>query len=215
MSRPDSSDSEIRVKVNDRRRVHATEADAGAPGEQPADAPAAPKRDDVVSPARAEVDHELSELRAELDAARKRINDLAHALQAGERDREEFKQRQTRERDRLLDVEKGNVARTLLEAVDQLELCLMAADDSPLARGVRLIREGVLKQAEAVGIERVELLGRPFDPNLAEATDMELCASEVDDGKVVAVLKACYQLKGRVIRPGTVKVARFVKPAEA
>ncbi|MBL8914832.1 MAG: nucleotide exchange factor GrpE [Archangium sp.] len=200
------------IKVNDRRRVNAE----GEPVEVEAQQPVAtPKHDDVVSPARAEIDHEVSELRSQLDAAHKRINDLAHALQAGERDREEFKQRQNRERERMIDVEKGNVARTILEVVDQLDLCLTAADDSPLAKGVKLIRESVLKQAEAVGIERVELLGRPYDPNFAEATDMEITASESDDGKVTAVIRSAYQLKGRVIRPGAVKVARYVKPAEA
>lgn len=197
------------IKVTDHRRVNA-EGEVLEVSEAPV-----PKHDDVVSPARAEIDHEVSELKSQLEAARKRINDLAHALQAGERDREEFKQRQARERERMLDVEKGNVATTLLEAVDQLDLCLMAADDSPLARGVKLIRESILKQAEGIGIERIELLGRPFDPNLAEATDMELCATEAEDGKITAVTRAAYQLKGRVIRPGAVKVARYVKPAEA
>lgn len=158
---------------------------------------------------------EIERLKLELDAAHKRVNELAHALQAGERDREEFKQRQTRERERMLDVEKGNVANTLLEAVDQLDLVLMSSDESPLAKGVRMIRDSVLKHAESTGIERVELLGQPYDPNRAEATDMEVTASEADDGKVTHVFKACYQLKGRVIRPGVVKVARYVKPAQA
>jgi molecular chaperone GrpE len=182
----------------------------------PAPAPA-PVADDVVSPARAEIDHEVSELRAALEAARKRVNELAHAVQAGERDREEFKQRQNRERERMIDVEKGNVARTLLEAVDQLDLCLASAtgDESPMAKGVKLIRESILKQAESTGIERIELLGRAFDPNLAEATDMEVTTTEADDGKVTLVMKAAYQLKGKVIRPGMVKVARYMKPAEA
>ena len=161
------------------------------------------------------VDPELQRLTAELEAARKRVNELAYALQAGERDREEFKQRQTRERERMIDVEKGNVARALLEAVDQLDLCLQAADDSPLAKGVRMIRESILKQAETTGIERVEFAGKPFDPNLAEATDMEVTGVEAEDGRVVAVFKAAYQLKGRVIRPGVVKVAKYVKPASA
>lgn len=158
---------------------------------------------------------EVLRLTQELEAAHKRINELAYAIQAGEKDREEFKQRQTRERERMLDVEKGNVASTLLEAVDQLDLCLHAADDSPLARGVKMIRESVLKHAEGMGIERVELQGKPFDPNLAEATDMEVTTQEAEDGRVVTVLKACYRLKGRVIRPGVVKVAKFFKPAEA
>jgi molecular chaperone GrpE len=211
------------IKVNDRRRVHlegdptahsqvheaqANEAPEGAIAEDLRGAPTQQHE-------QAGQHEKIEQLTRELDAAHHRINELARALQAGDRDREEFKQRQSRERERMLDVEKGNVAQTLLEAVDQLDLSLLAADDSPFARGVRLIRESVLKHAESTGIERVELLGRSFDPNLAEATDMEITGVEQDDGKIVAVLKACYQLKGRVIRPGTVKVARFVKPAQA
>ncbi len=158
---------------------------------------------------------EVVRLTQELEAAHRRINELAYALQAGERDREEFKQRQTRERERMLDVEKGTVAVTLLEAVDQLDLCLMAAEDSALAQGVRLIRESILKQAEKTGIEKRPLEGASFNPNYAEASDMELTTSESEDGKIVSVLKACYELKGKVIRPGVVKVAKYVKPADA
>lgn len=161
------------------------------------------------------LDPQVQQLTEQLEVARKRVNELAHALQAGERDRAEFKERLNRERERMLDVEKGKVASTLLEAVDQLDLCLQSADDSPLARGVKMIRESVLKQAEATGIERVDLTGKPFDPNLAEASDMELTTEPDDDGKIVLVLKAAYQLNGRVIRPGVVKVAKYVKPASA
>ncbi|PZR10239.1 MAG: nucleotide exchange factor GrpE [Archangium gephyra] len=161
------------------------------------------------------VDPEVERLRAELAAAHKRVNELAHAIQAGERDREEFKQRQARERERMIDVEKGNIAVALLEAVDQLDLSLQSADGSPFAQGVKLIRDSLLKRAESIGIERVELVGRPYDPNLAEATDMEITASEAEDGTVSAVLKACYQLKGRTIRPGMVRVSKFVKPVQA
>ncbi len=160
-------------------------------------------------------DPEVQRLSQELATAHKRVNELAYALQASERDREEFKTRLTRERERMLDVEKGNIASTLLEAVDQLDLCLQSAGDSPLARGVQLIRESILKQALAGGIERVELVGKAFDPNLAEASDMEVTPVEAEDGRVVSVLKSCYQLKGRIIRPGVVKVARYVKAATA
>ena len=200
-SHPTSSPQGASIKVNDRRRV----SPEGEPLRQAQEA----------HEAHEPPDGEVQRLKHELETAHKRINELAYALQAGERDREEFKQRQNRERERMIDVEKGNIARTLLEAVDQLDLCLQSADDSPLAKGVRLIRDGVLKQAEGLGLERVELLHQPFDPNLAEATDMEITPVEADDGKIVAVLKACYQLRGRVVRPATVKVARFVKPASA
>ena len=157
----------------------------------------------------------VQELTAQLQASHKRVNELAYALQAGERDREQFKERLNRERERMLDVEKGKIGVALIEAIDQLELSLQSADDSPLARGVKLIREGLLKQAEGLGIERVDLTGKPFDPNLAEANDMEITTTEEDDGKVTAMLKAAYLLKGRVIRPGVVRVAKYVKAASA
>lgn len=174
-----------------------------------------PETSPDIEPERPPLDPEVQLLTQQLQAAHKRVNELALAVQAGERDRTEFKERLSRERERMLDVEKGKVAVTLLEAVDQLDLCLQAADSSPLAKGVKLIRESILKQAEAVGIERVELAGLPFDPNLAEATDMELTTSPEEDGRVVLVLKAAYQLNGRVIRPGVVKVAKYVKAASA
>lgn len=154
---------------------------------------------------------ETERLTLELEAARRRINELAHAIQAGERDREQFKERQARERERMLDVEKGNVAQTLLDAVDQLDLCLASADDSPLAQGVKLIRGSILKQAEGLGIERVDLVGKPYDPNFAEANDMVITANEAEDGRVAGVVKAAYTLKGKVIRPGLVRVAKYVK----
>lgn len=158
---------------------------------------------------------ELARLTADLEASRKRVDELARAYQASERDREAFKQRLQREREQMIDVEKGKVALVLLEAIDDLDLSLSQADESPLARGVRMIRDSLLKKAEATGIERVDLVGRPYDPNFAEATDMEVTPLEAEDGRVLAVVKACYQLKGRVVRPGQVKVAKYIKPADA
>lgn len=158
---------------------------------------------------------EIEKLSADLGAARKRIDELARAYQAGERDREAFKQRVAREREQMLDVERGKVALMLLEAIDELDLSLRNADDSPLAKGVALIRSSILKKAEAAGIERVELLGGHFDPNFAEASDIEITPHKAEDGRVLAVLKPAYQLKGRVIRAGSVKVAKYVKAAHA
>lgn len=165
----------------------------------------------VVDPQEAQI----ATLTAQLEAARARVDELARAYQAGERDREAFKQRLQRERDQLLDVEKGKVALTLLETIDQLDLCLSAAEASPLADGVRMIREGIVKQAVASGIERVELEGAPYDPNLAEATDLQLVTEPAQDGLVMTVVRACYRLGGRVIRPGRVRVGKYVQPAQA
>ncbi|MBN8232235.1 nucleotide exchange factor GrpE [Corallococcus macrosporus] len=167
--------------------------------------------------AEAAQDGEVARLQSELEAARRRVNELARGLQDLTKDREEFKQRITRERERMLDVERGNVARTLLEAIDELDLVLANSqqDQSPLVQGVRMIRDSLLSKAQATGIERLQVVGRPYDPNLAEAADMEVTPVQDDDQKVVAEFRAGYRLKDRIIRPARVKVARYVAPAQA
>ncbi len=184
-------------------REHSEELDEETP----------PPRDDVVSEAAPRADS--ASLEAQLNAARKRVDDLARAYQASEKEREDFKVRMTRERERMMEVEKADVAIALVEAVDELDLCLTASDRSPLAEGVRLIRGNLLKKIESLGLTRLELLGHRFDPNLAEAADMEVTGVEDDDQKITAVMRAGYVQKNRVVRPARVKVARFIAPAHA
>lgn len=170
------------------------------------------------APSQPEADPERQRLEAELDAARRRVDELARAYQALNKDREEFKQRLTRERERMMDVERGNVASSLLEAIDELDRCLSMSGqeaNSALGQGVKMIRDGLLSKAQAIGIERLQVLGQPFDPNTAEAADMEITTQPEDDQRVVAEVRAGYRLKDRVIRPARVKVAKYVAPAQA
>ena len=162
-------------------------------------------------------DAEVIRLESDLAASRKRVDELARAFQALDRDREDFKQRLVRERERMIDVEKGVVAVTILEAVDELDLVISAsgADESPLAKGVRLVRDGILKKVLASGIERLTMVGQPYDPNLAEAADMELTSDPAEDQKVISELRAGYRYKDKVIRPARVKVAKYLAPAQA
>jgi molecular chaperone GrpE (heat shock protein) len=44
---------------------------------------------------------------------------------------------------------------------------------------------------------------------------MEMTPLEAEDGLVLAVSKAAWKLKGRVLRAGLVKVAKYLKPAQA
>lgn len=189
----------------------------GAPAEPqtPPPAEAEPLEQKTAPPPRES--EEVMALKTELDAARRRVDELARGYQALVQDREEFKARLSRERERLMDVERGQVAQALLDAVDELDRSLSAAagDQSPLAQGVRLIRDGLLKKLQTSGIERLDLVGQTFDPTVAEAADMEVTPNEADDQKVVAVLAAGYRIKDKVIRPAKVKVARYVAPAQA
>jgi len=216
--RDDAAGAPIQIKVNDRRRFdmdgNVRESDAGAASPPPPQA--------AEEGALAVDSAELTRLRAELEvaqkdleASRRRVDELARAYQAVSQDREEFKARLRRERDQLIDLERGKVAVALVEAVDELDRCLAAGDTSPLAQGVRLIRDGMLQKLQASGVERLSLVGQPFDPNVAEAADMEVTLNPEDDQRVIAEVQAGYRIKDKVIRPARVKVARYVAPAQA
>jgi molecular chaperone GrpE len=190
----------------------ARNAEAAAQGQTPPEG-AAPKQE--ATPA---AEAERQRLEAELDATRRRVDELARAYQAVNKDREDFKQRLTRERERMMDVERGNVAVSLLEAIDELDRCLSMSGQeasSPLGQGVKMIRDGLLSKVQGLGIERLKLVGQPFDPNTAEAADMEITPQPEEDQRVVAEVRAGYRLKDRIIRPARVKVAKYIPPAQA
>ena len=116
----------------------------------------------------------------------------------------------------MVEVEKGQVAHSLIEAIDELDLSLAADDDSPLAQGVRLIRDKLLQKLAANGIERLALVGRPYDPNAAEAVDIELVGSPAQNDWVLAEQRPAYALRGRADPGrGRVKVGRYLEPAKA
>jgi molecular chaperone GrpE len=199
------------VRINDRRRFHPDGAPREAVGDVP-ESEASPVEARAEAPAAVE---EMDALRTELAAARARVNELARGLQDSVRDREAYKDRLARENERLRDVEKADNARLVIDAVDALDRSLKAADRSPLAQGVRLIRDDLVNKLAAQGIERLALVGTPFDPNQAEAMDTELVSDPGADGTVVAEIRAGYALKGRVVRPAQVRVGRYLEPVRA
>jgi molecular chaperone GrpE len=200
------------VRINDRRRFHPD-------GEPREDTPSETAETSVAEPTRPasapEPAGEVEALRSELVAARARVNELARGLQDSVRDRDAFKERLVREQERLRDVEKGQNARLVIDAIDALDLSLQADDGSPLARGVRLIRDDLVAKLAAQGVERLKLAGAPFDPTVAEAVDTELVAEPAEDGRVLSEVRAGYALKGRVVRPAQVRVGRYLTPAQA
>jgi molecular chaperone GrpE len=216
------------TRVNDRRRFDMDGNPRTQDGTGTQEQAAAPEpvvsqeetsaRQQSAPPPQAEGDPERQRLEAELDATRRRVDELARAYQAVNKDREDFKQRLTRERERMIDVERGNVAMALLEAIDELDRCLSMSGQeasSSLGQGVKMIRDGLLTKVQGLGIERLQVVGQPFDPNTAEAADMEITTQPEEDQKVVAEVRAGYRLKERIIRPARVKVAKYIPPAQA
>lgn len=187
-----------------------TEATAGAPAPA-AEAQATPEA--PPSPGVAALTAELEKTRQELARTTGRLDEISRAYSAQLNEQRDFRARIEREKERVLATERGKIAVALLEIGDELDRALSSdGAESPLGKGVRMIREGLLRRLQGMGIERLSLVGRPFDPNLAEAVDLVPVAEPEKSDLVVSEDVPGYKLGDKILRPARVRVARYVAP---
>jgi molecular chaperone GrpE len=217
--RPGGADrGEPRVKVTDRRRFtpEGVPVDEGAAPEGSGLPTAEGERGAGAGARNAEADARDAELAAQA----RRIDELARAYAALVEDNKAFRQRLEREKARVVEAERASVAQALLEAADDLERALAAVSGAGeaggealrnLTEGVRLSLGALHKRIADLGAERLEVVGRPFDPHLAEAIDTAAVADESQDGIVLQEVRPGYRIGDRILRPARVRVGRLAR----
>lgn len=157
---------------------------------------------------------ELEQTRQELARTTGRLDEIARAYSAQLNEQRDFRARIEREKERVLAAERGKIAIALLEIGDELDRALGAdGAQGPLGKGVRMIHDGLMRRLQAMGIERLSLVGKPFDPNLAEAVDLIPVTDPAQADVVVSEDVPGYKLADKILRPARVRVARYVAPA--
>ena len=108
----------------------------------------------------------------------------------------------------------------LLPAVDSFERAVDAAADlkasggeavSSMAEGMELSLKLLVEAMQRQGIEVVDPIGAPFDPNLHEAMSM-MENPEAEPGSVIEVFQKGYTVNGRLARPARVIIAKEPAP---
>ena len=82
-----------------------------------------------------------------------------------------------------------------------------AEDKEAVMEGIKLVQKEFHRVLEENGVERIETVGKEFDPNLHEAVQA-VETEEVPDGEIVEEVRSGYLLNGRILRPAKVKVAK-------
>jgi molecular chaperone GrpE len=123
---------------------------------------------------------------------------------------ENYRKRADREREEM---GRGAIAafvKEILPVLDSLDRAVKALEsEAPpeWCKGLELVRQQFADVLAKNGVERVETLGKPFDPGVHEAV-MTSEVPEAEAGAVTAVLEEGYVLGGKLVRPARVVVNR-------
>jgi molecular chaperone GrpE len=194
--------------------------DTSEPGEEVAaeDEVVTERADEAAHEAAADEAAEAEELEAEEDAI---ASDLAKAraeaesylddLRRLQADFDNYRKRTLREQTaRTASASQALVAR-LLPVLDNFELAVSAAEQSRdfdrMLKGVEMVLGALREVLEGEGLVKIEAEGKPFDPERHEAV-IAVEQEDAEPGMVVDIVRAGYELGGKVLRPAMVKVAK-------
>lgn len=193
------------VPIQDKRRFTAEGEPRECEAEQ-AGAPeqAAAEETDAGDDRTEELTRALAEIEQRAARAEEKLRDYTAACDEFRREAERAGMRARQEvRDTLAPVFIG-----LLDALDDLERTFLHAEEGPLREGVGLVQRKFVDVLSSCGVERLELTGEPFSPDLAEAVYAVEVEDEQEKGKVLEELRPGYRWKEGVLRPAQVKVGR-------
>jgi len=153
------------------------------------------------------------------DALQQQIDSLQSELEEARGDRlraiaelENVRKRARRDVENAHKFAVEKLAGELLGVKDSLEMGLQAVDgEKPSLEQLREGKEMTLRQLvgvlERAGVEELDPQGKRFDPEFHEAMTMQESAEHAPD-TVITVIQKGYLLKGRLLRPARVIVAR-------
>jgi molecular chaperone GrpE len=181
------------VKINSNKQVDSSDV------EQTAESVAADT---------AKANAELAKLAADLD-------ELRQTLLRRQADFDNYRKRIEKERFEDSKRATARVVEGLIPVIDGFEHALAAhreAEYESYRKGFELIYKQLLDHLAKLGVERLDPVGKPFDPHLHQAVDRAE-AKDREDGTILQVFQPGYVFHGRVLRPAMVRVAVHPNPA--
>lgn len=150
----------------------------------------------------ADLETQLAEARAD---AKANYDNYLRALA----DLDNYKKRALKERSEIIRYAGENLARDLLEVLDNLELALSQRApgvNEELLKGVEMIRDQFVAVFSRYEIKGEATVGMPFDPNKQQAM-ASVPSKDYPPGIVIEEYKKTYFFRDKLLRTGQVVVA--------
>ena len=145
-------------------------------------------------------DKQIEDLTAQLDDLRKR--NLAEF--------ENFRKRSEKEKSTMFDMGAKSVVEKLLPIIDNFERGFAGISEEqmsdPFVSGMDMVYKQLQKALADMGVEPIEAVGKPFDPNLHNAV-MHIEDENLGENTVAQEFQKGYLYHGTVVRHSMVQVA--------
>lgn len=151
---------------------------------------------------------EAEALKAKLDAAEKNAAQLKDQLLRVAAEYDNYRKRTSREADQKFNDGVSYAVGQIIPILDTLEMAANApCADENYKKGVTMTLEKAGKAFQTLRVEEMEVLGKPFDPNLMNAVQQVPAQEGQESGTVVTVYQKGYKLGDKIVRHATVVVA--------
>ena len=151
---------------------------------------------------------EMDAVKAKLDAAEKNAAQAKEQLLRMAAEYENYRKRSTREADQKFNDGVSFAVNQIIPILDTLEMAANApTTDENYKKGVTMTLDKADKALNALHVEEIETLGKPFDPNFMNAVQQVPAQDGQESGTVVTVYQKGYKLGDKIVRHATVVVA--------
>ena len=118
-----------------------------------------------------------------------------------------FRKRTAREKEELAAHVKAGCAEPIISLIDNFERALSCpCSDTEFYKGIQMLSTQFSDMLKNLGIEEIEALGKPFDPNLHNAVN-QVQDDQYPENTVCQVFQKGYKMGDKVVRHAMVVVA--------
>ena len=159
-----------------------------------------------------ELEGEIGVLRDELKECKNIEDEYIDRIKRLQADYDNYRKRTIKEHLEHIKRANKDLISNLLPIIDNFEMALEVGKkidktEGEFFKGVKMIYNNLLELLKKENVTMIEPIGKEFDPRVCEAAVTE-AVDNIEEGRVLEILRKGYMIDDFVIRPAVVKVCK-------
>ena len=157
-----------------------------------------------------ELEKTVKKLEEQLGAEQQKTQEYLTRLKYLQADFENYRRRVENQVQEAVKRSNEQLVSCLIGVLDDFEVAISAGQTTEnkdaLLDGIKMVHKKLDKLLAKEGLERLECVGKPFDPNMHEIL-AQIPTNDHESGTVLEEARKGFVFKGKVLRPSVVTIA--------